>query len=783
MTDRNRTRSSSAYANEPARLPALPTVRVSDASLQRFLDAVRENIEVRAGARGDQFERAVTLRDMVRLGLLDKATYNGSANASPPSSQGSDSIVLQTPSGYRSVDFDYFARQLANSTIMRSILKPLSDPARFDSLSASVRALLVADIKREAATRGADIQRLETRLQTAEESVATLTTEVTAGLGSAVAGVRETAFATATQSRATAGVVTQISAAIGDPASFTGAGITLEQAMFGIASLDEGLYGQYTVKIDANGYVAGFGLAVEATGANDVSSAFIVAADKFAIVDPTDTISDPLNPPAARIPFGVDTVNNTVFINGNVRIDAGGPTLSTITTGKSTYTATVYKQTGSAPSAPTGGSFNFNTSVLTPPTGWVTSQPATTTTPTYACEFTFVGSPTATVSGGTWSTPYIDAVAGSSGTNGESVLVLEIFLQTGSAPSTPTGGSYTFASDSFTPPSGGWSRTMPASSTTPTYRSVYRFATTTPATPVAAGTWGTPVIVAQNGSPGSPGSAGTRGTRQLYDTSASYTASYNNGAGAGAPSYAAQATTLIASATSGSTPTTPIKGDTVTFTNGSSYTYTITYNGSAWAPPGVVIDGSLLVTGSVTTTALSSSVSISTAGYAYIAGYTTYTITDVGGSSSSGTASVFANGSFGARFGVVGYTSDSSGAGIHGYNASSSNGPGVSGRGRLGVYGAATADTGAGGYFQSFSGVGRAGEFIGYVHATGAINTDSSIDAGLRVKAPSFYVDQTPATGSGTASFPGNNKPGGSTSAQWLAFSTATGTVYIPCWA
>lgn len=105
------------------------------------------------------------------------------------------------------------------------------------------------------------------------------------------------------------------------------------------------------------------------------------------------------------------------------------------------------------------------------------------------------------------------------------------------------------------------------------------------------------------------GTLGIRGSRTLYSTDAAYVSGYDfDGGGAiaaGAASYAAKATALIAAATAGTNPTTPINGDTVTFTNGTNYTYTITHNGTTWAPPGTVIDGSLLVTGSVATTALS----------------------------------------------------------------------------------------------------------------------------------------------------------------------------------
>jgi len=106
------------------------------------------------------------------------------------------------------------------------------------------------------------------------------------------------------------------------------------------------------------------------------------------------------------------------------------------------------------------------------------------------------------------------------------------------------------------------------------------------------------------------GTLGIRGSRQLYSTDALYVATYDiDGAGAtaaGAASYAARATQLIAAATAGSNPTTPINGDTVTFTNGSDYVYTITHNGTSWVPPGTIIDGSLLVTGSVTASKINS---------------------------------------------------------------------------------------------------------------------------------------------------------------------------------
>ncbi len=187
---------------------------------------------------------------------------------------------------------------------------------------------------------------------------------------------------------------------------------------------------------------------------------------------------------------------------------------SAVSSGYSVYTASVYLQAGSAPSTPTGGSYNFSTNTLTPPAGWSATQPATTTTPTYLAEFTFsTTTPGVTVTGGTWTAPVVDAVAGSGapGADGISTLTLEVYLQSAGTPAAPTGGSYTFSTDSLTAPGGGWTRSMPTTTTTPTWRTAYTFSTSTPATPVSGGTWSTPVIVARNGENGLPGVDGSPG--------------------------------------------------------------------------------------------------------------------------------------------------------------------------------------------------------------------------------------------------------------------------------
>jgi hypothetical protein len=80
-----------------------------------------------------------------------------------------------------------------------------------------------------------------------------------------------------------------------------------------LSQVTDGLSGQYTVKIDNNGHVTGFGLA-STTVNGSPTSAFIVRADKFAIAGTNDS-SNPLGTTSpSRAPFMVNTT--PVVVNG-----------------------------------------------------------------------------------------------------------------------------------------------------------------------------------------------------------------------------------------------------------------------------------------------------------------------------------------------------------------------------------------------------------------------------------------------------------------------------------
>lgn len=97
-----------------------------------------------------------------------------------------------------------------------------------------------------------------------------------------------------------------------------GTGVSLETAYSTQANTISGLSAKYTVKIDNNGYVSGFGLASEANNATPFSS-FVVRADRFSISSPTGPGLTPITPfIVTTTPQVIDgtTVPAGVYIDG-----------------------------------------------------------------------------------------------------------------------------------------------------------------------------------------------------------------------------------------------------------------------------------------------------------------------------------------------------------------------------------------------------------------------------------------------------------------------------------
>ena len=178
--------------------------------------------------------------------------------------------------------------------------------------------------------------------------------------------------------------------------------------------------------------------------------------------------------------------------------------------GKSTFTAPIFKRATSTPSTPTGGTFNFGTNVLTPPSGWSTTIPSGTD-PIYEATFQFsISGDTGTVTAGTWSTPVVIAENGDDGTDGLSTFTFAVHKRASSTPSSPSGGSYNFTTNTITAPSG-WSEAIP-SGTDPVYISITKAQISGATGTDSSLSWTAPVLFVENGADGTDGTNGTNGT-------------------------------------------------------------------------------------------------------------------------------------------------------------------------------------------------------------------------------------------------------------------------------
>ena len=178
-----------------------------------------------------------------------------------------------------------------------------------------------AAILAEAEARGTALLAESTARASADTALAqqitTLSASVDTDIGTLTSALQTESTTRASADTALAQQITTLSASVDtDIGTLTSA---LQTESTTRAEQTGELYAQYTVKIDQNNHVSGFGLASETVDGQTVSS-FNIAADRFAIMDPT--VYDPLTntPSAINIPFIV--VNGQVYIKSATIQDA-----------------------------------------------------------------------------------------------------------------------------------------------------------------------------------------------------------------------------------------------------------------------------------------------------------------------------------------------------------------------------------------------------------------------------------------------------------------------------
>ena len=329
------------------KVPAIPDIR--DDNVKDVLAAIKATLEVREGRLGDELDQLVTMRELVALNVAETGVpgaktasgttlpvgavlvapsldYNPATDfTTPPQPTG-----LRASGGFSSVFLEWDGAPFKNpgyTEIWRSQFDVLGGAVMVGTTVANVYADPVAvsnatyyywvrfvsasgvvgPYNSTSGTPATVALNVAALLPALQDEIANSTLAVELGTRISIA---ETGITTLQQTTATsAQQITTLASVVGNNQS----AIQIQ------AKVSDGLSAQYTVKLDVNGHVSGFGLASSAANGTP-TSAFIVRADRFAIVGANDT-SDPLgtlNP--TNVPFVVLT---TPTVIGGVTYPAG----------------------------------------------------------------------------------------------------------------------------------------------------------------------------------------------------------------------------------------------------------------------------------------------------------------------------------------------------------------------------------------------------------------------------------------------------------------------------
>ena len=341
---------------------------------RRFGESIKQNLDVLQGQRGDKLDRAVTFRDLLDAGIVQLASgitnFNGLSSsiatvnefpdlAIPPAPTNlqasgafrniiltwdlklynghsavqvwrhtsdviSSATMVAQVSGFTGVyadpvgsgkTFYYWVRAINNNDVTgpynsSSGAQGVTAPDVDFLLSTLTTAITSSELASSLSTPIAKIDPLVTFTgYSSSYSGGSLITRLGAVENSAANGVSSAQFNSEVTTRANAD--SALSSSI-STVSTTVAGHT--SSISTQATSINGLSGQYTVKVDVNGAVAGYGLASTTTAAGNIVSEFVVNADRFAIKRGGS------NTTAASVPFIVQASATTI---GGVAVPAG----------------------------------------------------------------------------------------------------------------------------------------------------------------------------------------------------------------------------------------------------------------------------------------------------------------------------------------------------------------------------------------------------------------------------------------------------------------------------
>jgi hypothetical protein len=210
-----------------------------------------------------------------------------------------DSLAQEVTDREAAVNNEASTRQSADNAIAEDVTtlqSVVEDPAT--GLAAAHSA-----VQDEATTRA----NADSAEASAREALAVRVTAAEGGISDNEAAITTEQSARADADSAMAGDISLLEATVEDPDTGLAAAHTAVQTeATARANADGTLEAEHTIKVNANGHIAGMGVAVSGGASGPIESEIIMLADKFAIVKPTASEGEPLT-----IPFMVGTVDGS----------------------------------------------------------------------------------------------------------------------------------------------------------------------------------------------------------------------------------------------------------------------------------------------------------------------------------------------------------------------------------------------------------------------------------------------------------------------------------------
>ena len=264
-------------------IPNLPPISgVQDPATRAYLEALSQAWLVRNGQTRETDEKFLTLKDLKEG--FSAATTSGA---------GGSLITASKPNTPLANEIASIIQGLSDSIQQSRLWRLLGERIEKIEMPEWFQGRFGAEIKTEVIKE-----------ENARSALARRVDTVITNISNNVALAQQEIVAVSDQAGATASAVTSLQSAVG------GATNTAQQAFSLSQTINGKITSAWTVKVDANGYVAGFGFGLEGQNGS-YSSDFYVRADRFAVGSPGA---------AKVVPFFIE--NGMTYINNVVIKDA-----------------------------------------------------------------------------------------------------------------------------------------------------------------------------------------------------------------------------------------------------------------------------------------------------------------------------------------------------------------------------------------------------------------------------------------------------------------------------